>query len=176
MKVPMFAYWKGHIPPGQVIQTPISTLDFTATTLKLAGGDIPAKFDGVDILPYLMKKTSELVRTKDLFWDWGDGIALQKDGWKIHRFGKRLALFNIKDDPNEFYDLRRQHPEKFQEMEAALMARYNALPENGRSPLRGAGRGNGDSVYVTGASADTRSIRAIAIPTKKTSRSPIPLL
>jgi hypothetical protein len=59
------------------------------------------------------------------------------------------------EDPNEFYDLQRQHPERFKDMEAALMARYHALPENGRSPLRGTGRGNGDSVYVTGAPANT---------------------
>ena len=33
------------------------------------------------------------------------------------------------------------------------MARYNALPENGRSPLRGVGKGVDESVYVNGAPA-----------------------
>lgn len=128
MKVPMFAYWKGQIAPGQVITTPISTLDFTATTLKLAAGEIPGELDGTDVLPLLTQKTKELIRTKDLFWDWGDGIALQRDGWKIHRWGKNLALFNIKEDPNEFFDLKLQKPEKLKEMETALMARLQRAP------------------------------------------------
>ncbi len=151
MKVPMLVYWKGHIPAGQVINTPISTLDFTATALKLAGGEIPAEFDGIDLLPFLTRKTSTLTRTKDLFWDWGDGIALQRDGWKIHRYGSKLALFNITADPNKFFDLRAQRPDKFKELEAALMARHRALPEEGRSKLRG----DRESLYVIGAPAQT---------------------
>lgn len=155
MKVPMFAHWKNHIPAGQVITTSISTLDFTATTLKLVGGEIPPEFDGVDILPLLTGKASELQRPKDLFWDWGDGIALQRDSWKIHRFGKKLALFNLKEDPNEFFDLQRTEPERFKTMEAALMARYNALPEQGKSKLRPPLRTQGESRYVIGAPRGT---------------------
>jgi len=147
IKVPMFIYWKGQIPPGQVVTTPIITLDFTATALALAGGEIPAEFDGTNILPLLTRKAATLKRPKDLFWDWGDAIALQRGDWKIHRYGNQLALFNLKEDPNEFFDLQRQQPAKFKELEGALMARYNALPEAGRSKLRG----KADSLYVTGA-------------------------
>ena len=155
MKVPMWVHWQGHIPAGQVISQAVSTLDFTATALKLAGGEIPPEFDGVDILPYLTKQSRELTRTKDLFWDWGDGIALQRDDWKIHRFGRRLALFNIKDDPNEFFDLQKQQPEKFKSMEAALMERYNSLPDDGKSPLRNVAEASGQLVYVNGAADGT---------------------
>ncbi len=162
IKVPMFAYWKGHIPPGQVVTESISTLDFTATTLELAGGTSPAEFDGVNLLPYLTKKTDKLVRTKDLFWDWGMGIALQRGEWKIHRFGKRTALFNLAEDPNEFFNLQKQHPEKFKEMQTALMARYNALPKDGRSPLVD----KGDDLYVTGAPDGTPVDPRFAYPYK----------
>lgn len=113
----------------------VSTLDFTATALKLAGGEIPPEFDGVDLMPVLTN-TSKIERSKDLFWDWGDGIALQRDGWKIHRFGKKLAMFRIHDDPNEYFDLQLQEPLKFEELQSALMARYKSLPESGRSPSR----------------------------------------
>ncbi len=155
IKVPMWVYWQGCIPSGQIITQAVSTLDFTATALKLAGEELPPEFDGVDLLPLLTKETTQLTRTKDLFWDWGDGIALQRDGWKIHRYGKSFALFNIQDDPNEFFDLRRQEPEKFLELQAALMARYDALPINGRSPLRGIGKGVDEKIYVNGAPATT---------------------
>ena len=99
MKVPMWVHWQGRIPAGQIIPQAVSTLDFTATALKLAGGEPPPEFDGVDLMPLLTKSTAQLTRTKDLFWDWGDGIALQRDGWKIHRYGKKLALFHIAKDP-----------------------------------------------------------------------------
>ena len=173
MKVPMWIYWKGHIPGGQLIPEAISTLDFTATALKLAGGTIPPEFDGMDVLPYLSKKESQLVRSKPLFWDWGDAIALQKDGWKIHRFGDRLALFNLKDDPNELFDLQYQHPEKFKEMQTALMARYNTLPEQGKSKLHD----KGDSLYFKGAPANTQVDPRFLYPYKdaKPAAYPAPL-
>ncbi|MCC6509519.1 MAG: sulfatase-like hydrolase/transferase [Pirellulaceae bacterium] len=151
MKVPMWVYAKGRIAAGQTITQSVSTLDFTATALKLAGGELTPELDGVDLLPLLTKKSSNLARKKDLFWDWGDGIALQRDGWKIHRFGKRFALFQIQNDPNEFFDLQHQQPEKFKELQSALMERYNSLPEQGRSPLRAIGRGVQEEVYVVGA-------------------------
>ena len=34
------------------------------------------------------------------------------------------------------------------------MARYHALPEKGRSPLRGIGKGVAENIYVNGAPAD----------------------
>ncbi|QHI70074.1 sulfatase family protein [Tichowtungia aerotolerans] len=135
VKVPMFAYWKNHIPGGQVIGEPVWTLDFTATVLKLAGGSVPAEFDGVDILPRLTGETNTIVRTKELFWDWGQEIALRDGDWKIHRIGGRKALFNLTDDPYELFDLQYDEPEKFAEMEVKLMARYHALPADGQSPL-----------------------------------------
>jgi len=55
-------------------------------------------------MPLLTKNITQLTRTKDLFCDWGDGIALQRDGWKIYRYGKRLAFSNIQKGPNEFFD------------------------------------------------------------------------
>jgi arylsulfatase A-like enzyme len=151
IKVPMLAYWKGQIPPGQVIKESIITLDFTATTLKLGGGSIPPEFDGTDILPLLTKKDSTVTRAKKLFWDWGDGIALQDGGWKIHRYGKQLSLFNIQEDPNEFFDLQKQEPDRFKYMEAALMKSYNSLPDDGKSNLRN----KEATLYVKGAPAGT---------------------
>jgi hypothetical protein len=160
MKVPMFAYWQGHIPGHQIITEPVSTLDFTATTLKLAGGTIPLEFDGTDILPRLTGQTNTIVRAKPLFWDWGDEIAMHKGDWKIHRIGNHKSLFNLANDPNELYDLRLQLPQKFAEMETELMAWYNALPPEGQSPLA---NGAAD-LYITGAPANTAIDPRFVIP------------
>ena len=59
IRVPMFAYWKGKIMPGTVIEEMVTTLDLTATTLKAGGGAIPDEFDGVDLLPRLTGKSGQ---------------------------------------------------------------------------------------------------------------------
>jgi len=151
MRVPVSAYWKGHIPADQVIKESIITLDFTATTLQLAGGTNPPEFDGINVLPFLTKKKIGLTRVNDLLWDWGDGIALQQGDWKIHRYGKKLAFFNIKQDPNEFFDVHQQQPEHFKSMETTLMARCNSLPENGISRLKG----KENTLHIKGAPTGT---------------------
>ncbi|MFA5688641.1 MAG: sulfatase-like hydrolase/transferase [Kiritimatiellales bacterium] len=160
IKVPMFAYWKNRIPAGQVIEEPVSTLDFAATVINLAGTGIPPEFDGADILPHLTGAADSIQRATPLFWDWGQEIAMRKDDWKIHRIGARKSLFNLAEDPLELYDLKYQHPEKFQEMEADLMAWYNALPPAGRSPLIE----KGDNLYVTGAPDGTPPDERFLIP------------
>jgi len=144
-----------------VIDAPIWTLDFTATALKLAGGDIPAEFDGVDILPYLSGETNVLARSKPMFWDWGEEIAIRKGEWKMLRDGSRKNLFNLARDPMELYDVKADYPEKFQQLEAELMAWYSSLPADGKSPLGG----NGVNFYLTGATshmADSRYVLAFS--------------
>ena len=157
IKVPMFAYWKGTIASNQVIDEAVWTLDFTATALKLAGGTLPAEFDGVDILPYLSGETNVLARSQPMFWDWGEEIAIRKGDWKMLRDGSRKNLFNLARDPMELYDVKADYPEKFQQLETELMAWYNVLPAEGQSPLGG----DGINFYVTGATshpADSRYV------------------
>ncbi len=170
VKVPMLAYWKNHIPAGQVIREPVWTLDFTATVLKLAGGSIPSEFDGVDILPRLTGKTNAINRSKELFWDWGEEIALRDGDWKIHRIGSRKSLFNLADDPYELYDLKYEQPGVFAAMEAKLMARYNALPADGQSRLLG----DGSNWYVSGAPANYAADPRFLVPYTNAAPAPYP--
>jgi arylsulfatase A-like enzyme len=170
VKVPMLAYWKNHIATNQVIDEPVWTLDFTATVLKLAGGTVPEEFDGVDILPRLTGETNAIVRTKALFWDWGEEISLRDGDWKIHRIGSRKSLFNLANDPYELYDLKYEEPEQFAAMETALMARYNALPADGQSRLLG----DGDNWYVSGAPAEYSADPRFVIPYTNAAAAPYP--
>ncbi|MDF7822587.1 sulfatase-like hydrolase/transferase [Pontiellaceae bacterium B12227] len=170
VKVPMLAYWKGHIPTNQVIEEPVWTLDFTATVLKLAGGAVPSEFDGVDILPRLTGQENAVVRTKELFWDWGQEISLRDDDWKIHRIGSRKSLFNLADDPFELYDLKYVETNRFAEMEMKLMARYDALPANGQSLLLG----DGNNWYVSGAPTDYPADPRFMVPYTNSAPAPYP--
>ena len=101
IRVPMFAYWKGKIIPGTVIQEMVTTLDLTATTLKAGGGVIPDEFDGVDLLPRLTGQVSKIKRPKPMFWDFWHTQVVRIGDWKLWRSTRQEMLFNIATDPYE---------------------------------------------------------------------------
>ena len=111
IRVPMFAYWKGKIQPGQVIDEMVTTLDFTATTLALGGGEIPAEFDGIDLIPRLTGATHELSRSQPMYWDFYTGQAIREGDWKLWRKDETTVLFNIATDPAELTNLAYKKPE-----------------------------------------------------------------
>ena len=111
IRVPMFAYWKGKIQPGQVIDEMVTTLDFTATTLRLGGGDIPPEFDGIDLMPRLAGAANELSRSQPMYWDFYTGQAIREGDWKLWRKDETTVLFNIAEDPAELTNLAYQKPE-----------------------------------------------------------------
>jgi len=150
INVPMWAYWKGRIPGGQVIHDPAITLDFTATAVKLASGAIPAGFDGVDLLPRLTNGAPQIVRAAPLFWDWGTEIAIRKGDWKMRRNGSGDYLFNLVNDPNELTNLVFQLPAKQVELGSDLDAWEASLPAAGRAHI-----GGGVDLYTTGAPVGT---------------------
>jgi len=120
IRVPMFAYWKGKIFPGQVVDEMVTTLDFTATTLAAGGGKIPPEFDGVDILPRLTGKAEKIARTQPMFWDIYTGQAIQERGWKLWRNSEETMLFHIAEDPAELVNRAYQQPERLAEMTKKL--------------------------------------------------------
>jgi len=101
IRVPMFAYWKGKIIPGTVIEEMVTTLDLTATSLKAGGGTIPDEFDGVDLLPRLTGRVAEIERTEPMFWDFWHTQAVRIGDWKLWRSTEREMLFNLAKDPYE---------------------------------------------------------------------------
>ncbi|MEM0965349.1 MAG: sulfatase-like hydrolase/transferase [Verrucomicrobiota bacterium] len=161
INVPMWAYWKGVIPAGQVINEPVITLDFATTALKLAGGVVPSSYDGVDLMPRLSGQVPSIARSEPLFWDFGnegDGeLAIRKGDWKMRRSGAGDFLFNITEDPNELTNLVHLHPEIQAELEGDLVAWQGSLPAEGRAFM---GDTLGDLNYITGApdgaNVDTR--------------------
>ena len=104
IRVPMFAYWKGRIIPGTVIEEMVTTLDLTATTLKVGGGAIPDEFDGVDLLPRLTGKAGKIDRPKPMFWEFWQTQAVRVGDWKLWRSNKQELLFNVAQDPYELTD------------------------------------------------------------------------
>ena len=88
-RVPGIVNWRGKIEPGQVIRTPVSSLDLLPTFCQLANMPVPAglEVDGEDLLPLLINNES-LERSKPLVWVYFNAIndarvAMRHGKWKV---------------------------------------------------------------------------------------------
>ena len=158
LRVPCLIRWPGVIRPGSVSETPIHVIDFYPTLLEVASGRVPAghMLDGLSILP-LLRRSGRFERDAlfwymplyDMLWgatpcavirqgDWklieyfgdfvpvGDAEAVRRDEYQL---GRRLELYNLRDDLGETADLSAKHPERAAELSQRLhewMASQNA--------------------------------------------------
>ncbi|MEW6306442.1 MAG: sulfatase-like hydrolase/transferase, partial [Verrucomicrobiota bacterium] len=129
IRVPFLAQWKGRLPAGKVYEQPVISLDIFATALAAAGAKLPAKLDGVDLLPYLTGAKSGAPHDA-LFWRYGPQLAVRRGDWKLVKLPPRLAskpvqLFNLATDVAEQHDLSEKEPAKVRELEK-LLSDWNA--------------------------------------------------
>jgi len=117
VRVPFVARWPGHIPPGQVVETPAIAYDMFPTLLTWAGGSLPENrvYDGQDIRP-LLTGDGEFERSRPFYWVQGDKVTAIRDGrWKLHvaHRGKKLPaveLYDIHSDARESRNLADDNP------------------------------------------------------------------
>ena len=86
VREPFVMQWKGTLPVGQVVDSPVISLDLLPTALAAAGVTPPAgaKLDGINLLPFLTGKSSEPPHST-LFWRYGDQMAVRQGDWKLVR-------------------------------------------------------------------------------------------
>lgn len=121
IRVPWLVQWKGKLPAGSVYEQPVIQLDIQPTALAAAGIEFKdAKFDGVNLLPYLEGKNQQPPH-EALFWRFGKQRAIRKGDWKLVEAANSdgQKLFNLKQDIGEKTDLTAKHPEKAKELQAA---------------------------------------------------------
>ena len=129
-RVPFSFQWKGTIPAGKTYENPIIQLDILPTALAAAGveADTAWKLDGVNLLPYLTGKNSELPH-KTLYWRYGDQWAVRDGDWKlVAGNGGDLTngeLYNLADDKAESKNLAADNADKVRELKT-LYAAWNA--------------------------------------------------
>lgn len=58
LRVPMIAYWPGHVPAGRVCDVPWTVCDVAPTIMDLAYGKKSPEFTGVSMLPVLLGQTN----------------------------------------------------------------------------------------------------------------------
>jgi arylsulfatase A-like enzyme len=141
--VPFFVQWKGHLPPGQVYEQPVISLDILPTAISAAGSQ-PAtdwQLDGVNLLPFLEGKNTTAPHDA-LYWRFGPQWAVREGNWKlVVGFDERAngdptpqpnlykvtapQLYNLADDPGETKDLAAAQPAKVASLKA-LWDKWNA--------------------------------------------------
>ena len=142
-RVPFLVRWPGVVPAGRVSNKLLTALDILPTVAKLCGARLPKKrIDGVDwtallkgdntVTPrekfyyYYRKNSLEAVRQgewKLVFAHPGrtyEGFLPGKDGkpgpsTESHQFP--MALYDLRRDPGERYDVQEQHPDVVAELE-----------------------------------------------------------
>ncbi len=126
--VPFFLKWPGHIEPGTVVEAPVHHFDLYSTAAAAAGAPVPSDrvVDGVDLVPFATGERTDEPH-EALFWRSGASQTAIVKGWKLNVSDPpgRDWLFDLSVDPNERNDLSEAHPEKVEELKAALAA-HNA--------------------------------------------------
>lgn len=147
VRVPTMAQLPGTIAAGRVVDTPLSMLDWFPTFNHIAGVNNPegVVLDGQDIMP-ILRETVDPDQDRVLaFYSHGKLEALRSGDWKFKRefdastlgvpgplrfiLGEKFGfkshgplLFNLVDDPGEQKNVINRHPEKAEELSAALTA------------------------------------------------------
>lgn len=104
--VPLIAYWKGVIKPGQVNHNQIDFTDFLPTFLETAGKKMPLNFhtDGTSFYDQLLNKNNAQKRKWTFCWynpKWGSFKPctwIQNKDWKLYQTGE---FYNLQKDPEE---------------------------------------------------------------------------
>ena len=101
--VPFIMNWKGKLPEGIGYESTVLSLDLAATFFDLAGGEITddIKFDGINLMPYLLGETTDLPH-ESFNWGFTESVAIREGNWKLIRLPDRLPmLFDLSKDVSE---------------------------------------------------------------------------
>ena len=136
VRVPFVASWPGHFPEGHVSDRLVSTVDVTATVLDLAGlppaADPHVAGDSVSFAAAVKgAPAGSLPPRPFLYWEYrpAGAQAVRRGDWKLLRTGlkrgaPRLALHNLRLDPNETTELTAEHPALVADLEALMDASH----------------------------------------------------
>jgi len=128
IRIPFCVQWKGVIPPGQTLDSPINTLDVLPTVISAAKGKIQKswKLDGVNLLPYLTKGQKQL-SDRYLYWRFLHGWAIRDNTWKLVKpwggrdwdANRKPELYRIASDIGEKKNVINEYPDVAERLQKA---------------------------------------------------------
>jgi len=122
IRVPLIAWWPGHVPAGGVSDHVSGFADYLATFAELVGVQPPVETDGVSFLPTLGGQTESQTPVPWLYWEFQGAQAVRFGDWKAFReqTNAPLQLYDLRSDPGETTDLAAAYPGLLDEAEAIL--------------------------------------------------------
>lgn len=121
LRVPMIVKWPGKVAAGSVSEDPVVSIDITATSVAMSGGDpVAAGLHGKDIRAYLTGQTSEAPNDV-LYWNLGtthraNAGAMRDGSYKLILEKGKPQLYNLSEDLAETKNLAASQPERVQSM------------------------------------------------------------
>jgi arylsulfatase A-like enzyme len=112
LRVPLIAWWPGHIDAGKVSDQVTISMDLTATCLDAAGLPLSElDLDGQSLLQHLT--AGELATPRTLYWRMKhrQQEAVREGNWKYLRVQDRTFLFDLGHDWRERANFASEHPE-----------------------------------------------------------------
>jgi arylsulfatase A-like enzyme len=154
-RVPTIMKWPKVISAGSISNKIAATIDVLPTIANIVSSDLPKhKIDGVDISPILEGKIDSNPRDH-LYYYYGKNNleAVRKDNWKLvfphesrsyknvlpkndghpgpyTKFTTEYALYNLRRDPGEEYNVRELYPKIVKELENLAEIARNDLGDN----------------------------------------------
>ncbi len=126
IREPAFIRWNGKLKENSVTNQVVTTMDWTVTILALAKAKADKNFpmDGINLVPVLTGKKSEVKRT--LYWrifQRTQHNAVLDGNWKWLRDEKgEEYLFDLSVDPSEKNNLKEKFPETFMQLKNKFSA------------------------------------------------------
>ncbi len=142
-RVPAIFWWPGTIEPGQVCNRIGSGIDVLPTLAQLTGSPLPEKMiDGVSLMPLLMGDLDANPRNEFLYYYRRNSLqAVRSGNWKLvfehpgrtyegflpgddgvpgsanENFLFQKALYDLRRDPAEVYNVMEKYPEIVKQLE-----------------------------------------------------------
>ena len=122
MRVPFVVKWPAKLPVGVKYGLPVSSLDVFATSLAVAGAEMPTDkiYDSVNLIPYLSGEKKEAAHSQ-LFWRTGPSMAMREGDAKLVKLGgNQLSLYDLKTDIGEKTNLQSGKPDAVKAMSESI--------------------------------------------------------
>lgn len=137
VRVPLILRWPGKIKAGVTSEALVANYDFMATMADLVGYDLPKNKDGKSYLPELL---GEKTKGHDyvVYSSFMGPSIVANDGWKLRYFAPEeiFQLYYLPDDYQEKNNIIASHPEKVEELKAALIEACDGDIDNGWFVMR----------------------------------------